>query len=218
MSAFAVFFDFLALGLILVRQWRARPVPLRLHLGVPIFLGIIGIFQLSHYASGHPLGSATALWVTLWLAIGAGMGALRGLTAQVWRADGPFRWVVRRGTWATMALWGLSVALHLILVGRAAGASFLLSLGIGYGVQRAVEQAKAAKIRALEPVEVGPGLFGFIRGFSREGGWSFGFGGPEGSTGYGFFGAADGPPASSSGGIIEADSEIVPPHHDELEQ
>jgi hypothetical protein len=217
MSTFAVFFDFLVLGLILVRQWRARPVPLRLHLGVPIFLGIIGIFQLSHYASGHPLGSGTALWVTLWLAIGAGVGALRGLTAQIWRAEGPFRWVVRRGTWATMALWGLGVALHLILVGRAAGASFLLSLSIGYGVQRAVEQARAAKIRALDPVEVSPGLLGFLRGFTREsGGWTFGFGGPEGSAGYGFFGAAADPPTSSSEGIIEADSEIVPPHPDEL--
>jgi hypothetical protein len=215
MSTFAIFFDALVVGLILVRQWRVRPVPLRLRLGVPIFLAVIGIFQLSHYASGHPLGSGTSLWVTLWLALGAGIGALRGLTAQIWRAEGPFRWVVRRGTWATMALWGLGIALHLALVGRAAGASFLLSLGIGYGVQRAVEQSRAAKIRAIDPVEVGPGLFGFIRGFNREGAWGFNFGGPQEAAGYGFFGAAGHPPASSD--VIEADSEIVPPHHDELE-
>ncbi len=215
MSSFAIFFDALVVGLILVRQWRVRPVPLHLRLGVPIFLGVIGVFQLSHYASGHPLGSGTALWVTLWIALAAGMGALRGWTAQIWRADGPFRWVVRRGTWATMALWGLGIALHLILVGRAAGASFLVSLGVGYGVQRAVEQARASKIRALDPVDAAPGLFGFLRGFSPEGGWSFNFGEPQGSTGYGFFGAAGRPPSADA--YIEADSEVMPPHRDELE-
>lgn len=226
MSNVAIFFDALLIGLILVRQWRVRPIPLRLRLGVPIFMGLIGIWQLTAYTDHHALGSKTALWVTLWLAAGAGMGALRGLTSHVWRAEGPFRWVVRKATWATMGLWALTIALHLAIVGRATDASLLLSLGIGYGVQRAVEQARAARLRALDPAPAGPGLFGGLRGFSRQGGFGFTVRNPDGSVGFWGFGpdgaSAGGPSrgegdASGSGvpGVIEAQSEVMPPHPDE---
>lgn len=227
MSNLSIFFDALLIGLILVRQWRVRPVPLRLRLGVPIFLGLIGIWQLTRYTNHHPLGSGTALWVTVWLALGVGMGALRGLTSHIWRAEGPFRWVVRRATWATMALWGLGIGLHLALVGRAAGSSLLLSIGIGYGVQRAVEQARAGRLRALDPAPVGPGLFGGLRGFTRQGGVGFTVRNPDGSVGFWGFGPSGpsaggtydrgGAGAGDSGfpGVIEAESEIMPPHPDE---
>src|ERR1700722_11389948 len=146
MSAFSVFIGAVLLVLVLLRQVAVRPVPRVLRVTLPVFIGVIGLFELIGYANGHHhiAGSAWA-WVLGTLLIGAvGLGIVRGLTVRIWTAG---NWVLRQGTAVTMVLWLLSLAVH--FAGDAFGAqahdgsglvasSFLLYLGITLGVQAAV--------------------------------------------------------------------------------
>lgn len=192
MLGFSVFFDALVTAFIVVRQRHVRAVPLRLRLGAPVLLGLIGLLELLHYRAQHPLGGGTTAGLLALLALGAVLGAARGVTARVWRAEGPFRWVVRRATWATIGLWLVSLGAWLLAAGRVAEGAYLVFLAVTYATQRAVEQSRAAQLRRIDPSPDAP------PGWTLRGAWSWKRPAP-------------------GGGYIEADSEIVPPHPDQHE-
>jgi hypothetical protein len=111
---------------------------------------------------------------------------LRALTVKIWESN---NWVVRQGTWLTMALWVVSLAVHL---GSGIGAahlnaanfeatSLLLYLALTLGVQAAVVHRRAVPHwNALPPdagqrlqVNFGTGPAGagsFFAGFGNFGG------------------------------------------------
>src|ERR1700722_11458443 len=104
-------FDGVFAALILYRQTRIRPVPRILHLRLPFILGVIGIVEVLDYTDGHHVSTGGFWWVVAVTVVGAGVfGAIRALTVKIWESNS---WVVRQGTWLTMALWVLSLALHL---------------------------------------------------------------------------------------------------------
>jgi hypothetical protein len=170
------FFSFVIGGAVLVwvllRQVAVRPVPRVLRLQLPIIVGVIGLLELSSYASGHHhiAGSAWA-WVLGTLVVGAiGLGYLRGLTVRVWSAR---NWVLRQGTTLTMALWLLSLAVHFAgdIFGSHAhdgtgleGSSFLLYLGLTLGVQNAVVHRRAEPMWAqIGPAATNPLQMNFMQ-------------------------------------------------------
>src|ERR1039458_186233 len=94
---FTIALDVLVAFFVLSRQRRIRIVPRVLSLRLPIVLGVIG---------------GDDAWVLATLVVGAlALGAVRAFTVRVWTSN---EWVVRQGTWLTMGLWVLSLALHFV--------------------------------------------------------------------------------------------------------
>jgi hypothetical protein len=196
---FTITLDVLVAVYILSRQRRIRLVPRVLSLRFPIVLGVIGLIDLLSYTdSHHHISTGDYLFVLATLAVGALLlGAIRAFTVQIWTSN---NWIVRQGTWLTMGLWVLSLALHFVsgvgakYVGAAnlEAASFLLYLGVTYGVQNYVIHRRAVPLwDALGPetghrlqVNFGPAPGGsgpFFATF-RGGGHGQDFGQPPGRT------------------------------------
>jgi hypothetical membrane protein len=169
-------FGALVLVFVLLRQVRVRPVPRAFQPRLPVFLGVIGLFETLAYAGGHHHVSSSAwLWLVGTLVVGAlGLGALRGLTMRVWASNG---WVVRQGNGLTMALWLVSLLVHFAgdtggdHAGTAGleGAGILLYLGLTLAMQSYVVHRRALPLweqlgsDAGRPLQVqfsqGPGMF-----------------------------------------------------------
>jgi hypothetical protein len=74
-----------------------------------------------------------------------------GLHGEIWTSN---NWVVRQGTWLTMGLWVLSLALHFVSgaggaqrrAGNLEASSFLLYLAVTYGVQNYVVHRRAVPL------------------------------------------------------------------------
>jgi hypothetical protein len=175
MLSFSYFLGALVLVFVLLRQVRVRPVRRVFQPRLPLFLGVIGFFEMLSYAGGHHVASSAWFWILGSMLAGAlGLGALRGLSMRVWASNG---WVVRQGTTVTMALWLVSILIH--FVGDAGGshngavglegASFLLYLGLTLGLQSYVVHRRALPLweqlgpDAGRPLQVqftqGPGVF-----------------------------------------------------------
>ncbi len=151
-------FDVVIAALVLYRQRRIRPVPRVLHLRLPFLLGVIGLIEVLDYANGHHI-SAGGFWLVLGVTVvGAGaLGVVRALTVRIWESHG---WIVRQGTWLTMALWVVSLALHLpsgfgaTRLGAAGleTSSVLLYVALTLAVQASVVHGRATPLwNALGP-------------------------------------------------------------------
>jgi len=192
---FSIFLGVVIALYILNRQRRIRPVPRLLGLRFPVVVGVIGLINLLGYAdSNHPSHTAY-VWVLATLVVGAVLGAARALTVRIWTSND---WVVRQGTGLTMGLWIVSLALPFITgvgghdVANLEASSFLLYLGLTYGVQSYVVHRRAAPMwEALGPeagqrihINFGPGP----GGSGGPGGFftTFGTGGRGFGAGSGF--------------------------------
>lgn len=164
MVVFSYVVGVLVLIPLLLRQIRVVPVPRRYVPRLPVVLGVIGLFAMSSYAGDHHVTSSDWAWVLGTLAVGAGLGALRGASMRVWDTNG---WVVRQGNVVTMALWLATLVLE--FAGGAAaglvGASFLVFLGLTMAVQRYVEFRRARPVWARLGPEAGrPLIMNFTQG------------------------------------------------------
>jgi hypothetical protein len=191
---FSIALDVLIGVYILSRQRRIRPVPRVLSLRFPIIVGIIGLIDLLSYTDTHHHITQTAyLWVLATIVVGALLlGAVRALTVKIWTSN---NWVVRQGTWLTIGLWVLSLALHFAGgigaqhsgAGNLEASSFLLYLALTYGVQNYVVFRRATPLwDALGPeagrrlqVNFGAGPDGSGAFFTMFGG---GGGDPDGAA------------------------------------
>ncbi len=201
MSFFSFVIGAALLILVLLRQMAVRPVPRVIRMGLPVVIGVIGLFQLVSYQNSHRhVGGSAWVWVLGTMLVGAGgLGILRGLTVRMWTAG---NWVLRQGTGLTMALWLVSLGVHFL--GDAFGAhahdgagleasSFLLYLGITLGVQTVVVHHRAQPLWA----EIGPNTGnplgvqfsqapGAFFATFRAGPGAPGAPGPQQGNGYGF--------------------------------
>jgi hypothetical protein len=191
---FSITLDVLVAVYILSRQRRIRPVPRALSLRFPVIVGVIGLIDLLSYTdTHHHITQTDYLWVGSTLVVGALLlGAIRAFTVKLWVTN---NWVVRQGTWVTIGLWVLSLALHFLGgvgaqhagAGNLEAASFLLYIAVTYGVQNYVVYRRAVPLwSSLGPdaghrLQVnfgqGPGGVNTIFGTFR-GGPGFGPGGP----------------------------------------
>jgi hypothetical protein len=182
MSSFSIFIDILVVAYILSRQLRVRPVPRFPRVQLPLIIGIIGLIQVLGYTGDHHVTTDEYAWV-----IGAGLlGAVRALTVKIWTTN---NWVVRQGTWVTMTLWVISLALHFASdVGAShVGAanleenSLLLYLAVTLGVQNYVVHRRALPLWESLGPEAGRRIqVNFARGPAGGGAFfsNFGNGGP----------------------------------------
>lgn len=190
---FAVAVDVLVLAWLLWRQLKVRRVWPRLTLRLAAVLGVIGLFELFDYAGAHHVSAEAVGILTLsFLVGGVALGAVRAATVRIWRI-GPA--VVRQGTWLTVGLWGVSLALHYGAAawidsingqGGVVSASLLLWLAITYGVQNAVVHHRAVGLlEAAGPIdarsEVAAGRWGAGRWVGWDGDELFGPG-PRGAA------------------------------------
>lgn len=224
---FAVALDVVIVALLLYRQRMVRRVWPRLSLRLAGVLGVIGLVELLGYTGSHHLSGEVIGVLALSFVVGAvALGALRAATVRIWRSGGA---VLRQGTWLTIALWLLSLALHygaegwidaLHGPGGIVSASLLLWLGVTYGVQNAVVHRRAESllaaggaIDARADVVGGPGG----GGWSARGVWGVLLTGPDGGraatpgNGPGGWVEDPGPKASGPGAVdaIEAHAEPV---------
>lgn len=180
---FTIAFDVLVAAFLLYRQRRIRPVPRTLHLRLPIILGAIGIVEVLDYTHGHHVSDRSWLLVAGVTLVGAGLlGLLRAYTVKLWTSN---NWVVRQGSWITIVLWVISLALHLITsvgathIGAAnfEASSFLLYLAITFGVQTYVVHMRALPLwTALGPEAGRPFQINFGAGPNNGGSFFAGFG------------------------------------------
>jgi hypothetical protein len=99
----------LVLALICYRQLRPRPVRDQLN-RIVLILGLVGVVETIQFTGKHDVSAAAWAVLVASLVVGAGFGALRGLTVHVWRERGT---LFRRGNAVTVALWIVGLALHL---------------------------------------------------------------------------------------------------------
>ena len=187
---FTIALDVLVAAFILSRQRRIRAVRRVLSLRLPIVLAVIGLINLLSYTdTHHHITTGDWLFVLATFAVGAVvLGAIRAFTVQLWTSN---NWIVRQGTWLTMGLWVLSLGLHFVSgaganyvgAGNLEASSFLLYLGLTYGVQNYVIHRRAVPLwEALGPeagqrlqVNFGPGPGGTGAFFATfRGGQNFG--------------------------------------------
>jgi hypothetical protein len=183
--SFAIFFDVLILAFFLSRQLRVRSVPRVPRLQIPVILGVLGLIEFLSYTGDHHVTTTDYAWFAGTLVIGAiALGGIRALTVKVWVAN---NWVFRQGTWITMSLWALSIALHFVsdIGASRAGAgdletsSLLLYFGVTYAVQNYVVHRRAIPLwnslgpEAGQRIQVnfgqGPGGGAFFTTFRSNG-------------------------------------------------
>jgi hypothetical protein len=146
------------------RHWRLAPlepdVPNArayfsaiLAIRIVLILGLIGIFEMKTAIGSHRVTAAPIVWLVLSLLAGAGMGAVRGATVRIWRAEDGSAW--RQGTVLTAALWIVSLATHLVLdavidhsttVTTLGSSSLLVYLAVTLGVQREIVRWRASRL------------------------------------------------------------------------
>ena len=215
---FTIALDVVIAFFVLSRQRRIRLVPRVLSLRLPIVLGVIGLIDLLSYTDNNTVTGSDWAWVLATLALGAlVLGAIRAFTVRIWTSN---EWVVRQGTWTTIGLWVLSLALHFVSdigaahngAGNFEASSFLLYLAITYGVQNYVVHRRAEPLwTALGPnagrgVQInfgqGPGGGAFFTAFGG------GPGGPGFRPGFGPGSPHDTEPSPSDDPTI-IDAEVV---------
>jgi hypothetical protein len=207
---FAIVLDVVVVALVLYRQRMVRRVRPRLALRLPVILGVVGLVELASYTGNRHVPAAAVGVLALSFVVGAVvLGAVRAATVRLWRVEGL---VLRQGTWLTIALWLVSIALHygaqswitsLHGPGGIVSASLLLWLGVTYGVQTAVVHRRAEGLlaQAGETIDarsevVDPGRRWGVT-WVRGGG----FGQPGGTQG----------PRPAHPDAIEARAEPIPP-------
>jgi hypothetical protein len=162
--SFSVFLDVLILVYFLSRQLRVRVVPRVPRLQLAVIIGLIGLVQFVDYTDHHHVTSTDYAWLVGTLLIGAVLlGAVRALTVKLWVAN---NWVVRQGTWVTMALWALSIGLHFVIstgaghagVANVEASSLLLYFGVTYTVQNYVVHRRALPLWASLGPDAGQGI------------------------------------------------------------
>ena len=144
-------------GLLVVRQMRARPVREGSAARISVVLAVIGIIEISDAAKGHSVGTGTWAWIVGSMVVGGGFGVVRAFSTKVWRTqDGS---AMSQGTVLTAVLWVVSLGAHLAMevgidnstkVTGIGASSLLLYLAVTLGAQREVLRRRAG-MRALGP-------------------------------------------------------------------
>ncbi|WP_438297303.1 hypothetical protein [Streptomyces sp. HUAS TT7] len=146
---------FVIVALVVHRQERARTVRENNHPALLGFLTALGFLALALGVASvvrhRPLDAGAVTLVMASLVVGAGFGAARSRTVQVWRTPGGR--TLCRDTPLTTILWFASVAGHFCIgtwIDRAAGAGSLglstlyLHLAVSLGVQGLLVRRRAA--------------------------------------------------------------------------
>ena len=125
------------LGAVVYRQLQARPLNRRKALVLPGLLVVVGAIALARTPG---LGENAAAWVALDGAVGVLMGLARAPSVRLFERDGV---IWRQGGTVTLALWGVSVGVRVVIAvlgsahgaGKALDSSFVFSFGLSLSAQ-----------------------------------------------------------------------------------
>jgi hypothetical protein len=157
------------LAFILYRQVqvrRATPNP-----ALPLIclaLGVVGLV-----GSNRPSAAKLGILVALLAVDAVGLGALRAWTVKLWRDDN--QGVLRQGTWVTVVLWLVGLAIHetVDVIAHIPASSTLLYVGVTFLAQMLVLQLRINRMEQQPFSPAGPG---------PQGGFAAGPPGPEPET------------------------------------
>lgn len=145
-SSAAVAGEVVSAAVLLYVLWRQRQVRvLQTKLLLPLVLGIVGLVSVLSDAKIHALSSGqAAVLVALLLGDAIGLGVVRAFTVRLWRAG---EQAVRQGSWLTVGLWLVGVAVHEggLSAAHVDSSSLLLYVGLTLGAQRLVLDARARR-------------------------------------------------------------------------
>lgn len=149
------------LAFILYRQVQVRRTSPRVVL--PVILIVLGVLSLaggsSSLSAGKLTGSETGILVAL-LVLDAGcLGAVRAWTVKLWRDSQPG--VLRQGTWLTVVLWLVGLAIHegVDFAAHIPAGSTLLYVGVTLLAQQLALQARINRLEQ-QPWAAQPAQFG----------------------------------------------------------
>ena len=140
---FSIIIGLLVLVFIIYRQRRVRLVRESVSITLPLILAIVGISNFEYYlSSNHLTMTSTISIIVSLLFLAVGMGAIRAFSVRIWRQNGD---VFRQATWLTIALWIVSIALHIAAdqIGNTGEATLLIYYAITLLVQRSIVYARA---------------------------------------------------------------------------
>ena len=139
------------LGLLIVRNLRARPVR-QVNQRLFLILGVIGVIETYQYLGQHHAGATAVAALAGSLVLAAAFGLIRAMTVRVWMQDGQ-PW--SQGNALTATLWILALGAHLGYDGLLdhhkdlsglGSATVLLYLVVSLIVQRVVVATRAARL------------------------------------------------------------------------
>ena len=140
---FSIIIGLIVLVFIIYRQRRVRLVRESVSITLPLILAIVGISNFEYYLSSNPLTMTSTISIIVSLLfLAVGMGAIRAFSVRIWRQNGD---VFRQATWLTIALWIVSIALHIAAdqIGNTGEATLLIYYAITLFVQRSIVYARA---------------------------------------------------------------------------
>ena len=143
---FSIIIGLIVLVFIIYRQRRVRLVRESVSITLPLILAIVGISNFEYYLSSNPLTMTSTISIIVSLLfLAVGMGAIRAFSVRIWRQNGD---VFRQATWLTIALWIVSIALHIAIdqIGNTGESTLLIYYAITLFVQRSIVYARAKNI------------------------------------------------------------------------
>ena len=132
------------IALIFYNQVRVRKVSSDTRFTLPLIMCVLGVFTLKSYLDSNQL--TVIAWITIiasFTLLAIGMAAIRATTVKLWIDTDV---VYRQGTWVTILLWVVSIALHIALnqVGHLGQSTFLIYFAITFTVQKLIIQKRAS--------------------------------------------------------------------------
>jgi hypothetical protein len=152
----AVVISLAVLALILWRQLQVRRAsPTLLLPAILIVLGVASLATMSKDSTTRLTLGDIGILLALLVGDAVVLGALRAWTVKLWREGAD---VLRQGTWITVVLWLVGIAIHEVvdLVAHIPSSSLLLYLGVTLLAQQLVLQTRVNRM-AQEPGNVTTG-------------------------------------------------------------
>ncbi|OKP90462.1 hypothetical protein A3844_05370 [Paenibacillus helianthi] len=140
-----VIIGILALLYILYRQLQIRQVN-KLELKLPVILLLFGGIIFKNFLNDHTLTATSFATVIFSLTILAvGMASIRAYTVRLWVEKNT---IYRKGTWLTITLWIITMALHFAVdeIGNIGQSTLLIYYAITLSVQQWVVVSRANRI------------------------------------------------------------------------
>jgi hypothetical protein len=135
--------------LIFYNQVRVRQVKSDTKLTIPLVMLVLGIYNFKDYMATAQLTLIS--WVSIIISfsvLAIGMAAIRATTVKIWSDN---KVIYRQGTWITVLLWIVSIAIHLVLneIGHVGQSTTLIYFAITFTVQKLIVQKRASELYSM---------------------------------------------------------------------
>jgi hypothetical protein len=140
---YEILFSLAIIVLIFYNQVRVRQVKSDTRFVLPLIMLVLGVINFKNYMATNEL--TVIAWISIitsFTLLAFGMAAVRATTVKLWTDNSV---IYRQGTWITIVLWVISVALHAVLnqIGHVGQSTSLIYFAITFSVQKLIVQKRA---------------------------------------------------------------------------